>query len=187
MQVVNATTPAQYFHLLRRQAMQDKKKPLIVMSPKSLLRHPMAVSNTQELASGGFMPLLSDEHVTDHAAIDRVVFCSGKVYYDLLKHQQEKGFRNVALVRVEQLYPFPDHDVNETLKRYPNAKSVVWCQEEPKNMGAWSFVAPRIFSELQPGQHLHFAGRAASASPATGSAKVHAVEQERLVIQAIEA
>ena len=187
MQVVNATTPAQYFHLLRRQAMQDKKKPLIVMSPKSLLRHPMAVSNTQELASGGFMPLLSDEHVTDNAAIDRVVFCSGKVYYDLLKHQQEKGFRNVALVRVEQLYPFPDHDVNETLKRYPNAKSVVWCQEEPKNMGAWSFVAPRIFSELQPGQHLHFAGRAASASPATGSAKVHAVEQERLVIQAIEA
>ncbi len=186
MQVVNATTPAQYFHLLRRQALQDKKKPLIVMSPKSLLRHPMAVSSTQELASGSFLPLLADENVRDVAAIDRVVFCSGKVYYDLLKHQNEKGISNVAIVRVEQLYPFPDHDVNETLKSYPNAKSIVWCQEEPKNMGAWSFVAPRIFSELQVGQHLHYAGRAASASPATGSAKVHAVEQERLVIQALE-
>lgn len=181
MQVVNVTTPAQYFHLLRRQALQDKKKPLIVMSPKSLLRHPMAVSSTQDLASGQFRPLIGDESATDPSVIERVVFCSGKVYYDLLKHQQEHEVRNVAVVRIEQIYPFPDQDVIDTLKYFNHAKSVIWCQEEPKNMGAWSFVAPRIFSELQPGQHLHFVGRAASASPATGSAKVHAVEQERLV------
>lgn len=185
MQVVNVTTPAQYFHLLRRQALTDRKKPLVVMSPKSLLRHPMAVSNTEELSTGGFRPLLAETGLDAANSVRRIVFCSGKVYYDLLKTRQESGITDVALARVEQLYPFPDADVKAELIRFPNAKEVVWCQEEPKNMGAWSFVAPRIFSELQPSQHLHYTGRTASASPATGSAKVHAVEQDRLVKQAL--
>ncbi len=184
MVVVNVTTPAQYFHLLRRQVLQDRKKPLIVMSPKSLLRHPMAVSRTSDLANGGFSPFLADTEA-DASKVTRVVFCSGKVYYDLLKHKQEHHVEHVALARVEQLYPFPDADLKAELRKYPNATDVVWCQEEPKNMGAWHYIASRVFNELTDTQKLRYVGRAAAASPATGSGKVHAVEQDRLVAQAL--
>ena len=185
MRVVNATTPAQYFHLLRRQALSETKKPLVVMSPKSLLRHPLAVSNSEELTTGGFRPMLGESELTQAETVRKVVFCSGKVYFDLLKGRHDAGITDVAIARVEQLYPFPDADVAAELARFSGATEVVWCQEEPKNMGAWSFVAPRIYAELRDGQKLTFVGRTASASPATGSAKVHAVEQDRLVSQAL--
>lgn len=186
MRVVNVTTPAQYFHLLRRQVFSPVKKPLAVMSPKSLLRHPLAVSNVEELATGHFSEFLDDETGIERDKMARVIMCSGKVYYDLLKYREEQSITDTAIVRVEQLYPFPDADINSALASYSNAKDIVWCQEEPKNMGAWSFIFPRISKELADGQKLRFAGRSASASPATGSSKLHQVEQDGLVEHAFK-
>lgn len=185
LQVVNCTTPAQYFHLLRRQAKQNKKKPLIVMSPKSLLRHPNALSKSDELTSGTFQLVLPDQNVSDVDSVKRVVFCSGKVYYDLLKYQQDKNIENVAIVRLEQFYPFPNTDVRDILDEYEHVTDIVWCQEEPKNMGGWQFVWPRLMQETNDDQAISFVGRVASASPATGSAKLHAAEQERLIQRAM--
>ncbi|TNE71614.1 multifunctional oxoglutarate decarboxylase/oxoglutarate dehydrogenase thiamine pyrophosphate-binding subunit/dihydrolipoyllysine-residue succinyltransferase subunit [bacterium] len=183
MRVVNVSTPAQYFHLLRRQVVSDVKKPLVVMSPKSLLRHPSAVSSVEELANGAFHELLDDE-TPSKSDIKRVILSAGKVYYDLAKYREDHSTTDTALVRLEQFYPFPDADMKAILASYPNAKDVVWCQEEPKNMGAWTFAAPRIMNDLADGQKLRYAGRAASASPATGSAKLHQIEQDNLVSQA---
>lgn len=185
MQVVNCTTPAQYFHVLRRQALQARKKPLIVISPKSLLRHPLAVSNTEELASGYFEPVIADHNITEVSNVRRVVFCSGKVYYDLLKYQQEEHIADVALVRLEQYYPFPDADVQAILEEYAHVTDIVWCQEEPKNMGAWQFVWSRLMEQTNENQSVRYVGRVAAASPATGSAKLHAAEQERLIHKAL--
>lgn len=184
MRVVSATTPAQYFHLLRRQVLSDVKKPLVVMSPKSLLRHPLAVSSVEELATGKFNEFLDDESGISKADVSRVIACTGKVYYDLVKYREDHNITDTAIVRVEQMYPFPDADVHKALSEYSNAKDIVWCQEEPKNMGAWSFIAPKMVNELSAGQKLRFAGRAASASPATGSAKLHQIEQDGLIEQA---
>lgn len=184
MQVVNATTPAQYFHLLRRQALQEDKKPLVVMSPKSLLRHPQAVSNAEELANGSFRELLVDDSPEDPKDIDRIIFCSGKVYYDLLKYKTQNEIKNVAINRLEQFYPFPDHSIKEYLKEYSHVKDVIWCQEEPKNMGGWYFVSTRFKYAEQKNQKTKYVGRPAAASPATGSAKLHNAEQERLVEEA---
>ena len=186
MQVFNLTTPAQYYHMLRKQCLQEHKKPGILMSPKSLLRHPRAVSNVDELADGYFRPFLEDERVQDTSAVERVVLCSGKVYYDLLQQAEELDINNVALVRVEQLYPFPDHDIQQYLKSFKAAKDIVWCQEEPKNMGAWFFVSDRIQQILAKGQKIRYAGRQASASPAAGQKKIHDAEQLQLVMQALE-
>ena len=186
MQVMNLTTPAQYFHALRKQALHENKRPLIIMSPKSLLRHPMAVSNTDDLANGKFQPMIPDDAVEDKKNIERVIFSSGKVYYDLLKYRNDNGIDNVALVRVEQLYPFPDNDISNVLKEYKHVEDIVWCQEEPKNMGAWNFIYMRLDNLLQKGQKIRYAGRQASASPATGQKKIHEAEQEKLVKQAIE-
>jgi 2-oxoglutarate decarboxylase len=186
MQVVNCTTPAQYFHLLRRQALQEQKKPLIVMSPKSLLRHPMAQSKTEELANGTFQPLIRDEQAdTATSKTKRIVLCSGKVYYDLLKYQQDNHVDDVAIVRLEQFYPFPDKDVRTLLEDYKHVTDIVWCQEEPRNMGGWTFVWPRLLSDKLDHQQVSFIGRVAAASPATGSAKLHTAEQERLVERAM--
>ena len=182
MQVMNLTTPAQYYHMLRKQALAELKKPVILMSPKSLLRHPQATSNTEELANGKFMPFISDPEVK---SAKRLVICSGKVYYDLLKHRDDVKAGDVAIARMEQLYPFPDEDLQEYLKSLKDVKEVVWCQEEPKNMGAWLFVAPRIMEVLAKGQSLKYAGRQASASPATGQKKIHDAEQEKLVTDAV--
>jgi len=185
MQVANLTTPAQYFHILRKQAMQDDKKPLIIMSPKSLLRHPLATSRTEDLVKGQYHPFIPDQEAEDKNNIDRLVICSGKVYYDLYKQRQDEEIDNVAIARLEQFYPFPDMDVRNNLEEYSHVDDIVWCQEEPKNMGAWTFVAPRIMQELQDGQNLRYVGRQASASPAAGQKKVHKAEQDKLVNQAL--
>lgn len=185
MQVVNCTTPSQYFHLLRRQALQDKKKPLVVATPKSLLRHPMAMSNAEELAEGSFRPVVDDNTVNNVESVKRVVFCSGKVYYDLLKFKQDEEIDDVAIVRLEQFYPFPNADIREVMDQYDHVTDIVWCQEEPKNMGGWSFVWPRLMEQSNGEQAISYAGRVAAASPATGSAKIHAAEQERLVTRAM--
>lgn len=186
MQVMNLTTPAQYYHMLRRQALQDTKRPAILMTPKSLLRHPMATSSRDDLAEGKFQPFIVDKDYTNPDNIERLVICSGKVYYDLLKYRQENDVENVAIARLEQFYPFADDEIEEQLKDFKKVKDIVWCQEEPKNMGAWFFVAPRFMELLQKGQKLSYIGRQASASPAAGQKKVHEAEQNRLVKKAME-
>lgn len=190
MQVVNCTTPANYFHALRRQIRRNFRKPLIVFSPKSLLRHKMAVSTLAEFGPGARFHRVIAETGTlvEDARIRRVVFCCGKVYYDLVKARQERGLDDVAIVRVEQLYPWPRLRVAETIARYPAAQ-VIWCQEEPANMGAWTFVLPRlinILDELKREPVLPtYVGRRAAASPATGLLRTHDAEQRFLVEQAL--
>lgn len=186
MQVANLTTPAQYFHILRKQTLQEDKKPLIIMSPKSLLRHPLAVCNVEELATGKFMPFIEDRDVEKPKSIDRVVICSGKVYYDLYKERQENGLENIAIARLEQFYPFPDKDIKSYLSSMKHVKEIVWCQEEPKNMGGWNFAAPRIMELLAKGQKLTYAGRMPSASPAAGQKKIHEAEQKKLIEKALK-
>jgi len=185
IQVANLTSPTQYFHLLRKQTLQEGKKPLIIMSPKSLLRHPKAVCSVESLANGAFYPFINDSEVSNSKDIDRIVICSGKVYYDLLKEREEKEKPSVAITRLEMLYPFPDKDISQFLEEYSNVKEIVWCQEEPKNMGGWNYVMPRFHDLLQEGQKLIYAGRQASASPAAGQKKVHEAEQEKLVKDAL--
>ena len=185
MQVVNLTTPAQYFHILRKQAKQEKKKPLIIMSPKSLLRHPLATSSTDDLSEGRYQTTIDEQEIENKENIKRVIFCSGKVYYDLYKQREDNEQDDVALVRVEQYYPFPDKDIRELLDQYSHVDDIVWCQEEPRNMGAWTFISPRISNELKENQKLRYIGRQASASPAAGQMKIHKAEQERLVNNAL--
>ncbi|MEX2602465.1 MAG: multifunctional oxoglutarate decarboxylase/oxoglutarate dehydrogenase thiamine pyrophosphate-binding subunit/dihydrolipoyllysine-residue succinyltransferase subunit [Balneolaceae bacterium] len=185
MQVMNLTTPTQYFHALRKQALQEKKKPLVIMSPKSLLRHPLAVSSVEELATGSFMPFIPDSEIEGKNSGNRMILCSGKIYYDLIAKREDTENKNIAIHRVEQLYPFPDRDIETILKKEKKVKEIVWCQEEPKNMGSWSYIAPRIQQILQPGQTLSYAGRQASASPAAGQMKIHQAEQERLMNEAL--
>lgn len=185
MQVVNLTTPAQYFHILRKQAKQEHKKPLIIMSPKSLLRHPLATSNTDDLANGKYQPFIPDDEVTDMKKVDRLILCSGKVYFDLYKEREDKEIENIAIHRLEQFYPFPNMEVESILKEYKNVEDIVWCQEEPKNMGGWTFVAPRIMGQLQKKQSLRYVGRQASASPAAGQMKIHQAEQQKLLEEAL--
>lgn len=184
IQVANLTTPTQYFHILRKQTLQEKKKPLIIMSPKSLLRHPMAVCNVKQLGDGSFHPFIPDQEVDDKKSIDRLIICSGKVYYDLYKEREDNEKDNVAIARLEQYYPFPDEDVEKLLKEFKHVKEVIWCQEEPRNMGAWTFVFPRLQSLLQKGQSITYAGRQAAASTAAGQKKIHDAEQAKLVNKA---
>jgi 2-oxoglutarate dehydrogenase E1 component len=191
MQAANCTTPAQYFHLLRRQMYggpdrRGVRKPLVIFTPKSLLRHPRAVSAVQDLTAGGFQEVLADE-TADRGAVSRVVFCSGKVYYDLLAGREERKAAHVALVRVEQLYPFDGPRVAEILAQYAPAAEVVWAQEEPRNMGPWRFLEEGIQPLLDSsGRRLRYVGRPESASPATGSGKRHQQEQSAIVVGALE-
>lgn len=185
LQVCYPTTPAQYFHLLRRQVKQDRVRPLIVMTPKSLLRLPAATSTMDELQSGGFRPVIDDAGVTDRAAVKRIVFCSGKVFYDLDAARNAEAVVRTAVVRVEQFYPFPKQAASDIIASYPNAAEVVWAQEEPQNMGGWTFVEPRIREILPANVTLKYVGRTASASPATGSYAIHNLEQEKLVSDAL--
>ena len=184
IQVVNATTPAQYFHLLRRQVRRNFRKPLIVMTPKSLLRLKQAVSPVSEFTSGHFHDVIDD--TIDAATVRRVLVCSGKVYYDLVKQREASGQgRNVAIVRLEQFYPWPADALKTAFSRYRNAREWVWVQEESQNMGGWTFTSPRL-QELM-GFPFQYVGRDASASPATGLHHVHDREQEELVEAAIGA
>jgi 2-oxoglutarate decarboxylase len=188
MTVANCSTPANYFHLLRRQALSDVHRPLVVFTPKSLLRAKAAVSGVEDFTEENFRPVLPDTGVggepLEDAAVRRVLLCSGKVAYDLMAHRESEGIADVAIVRVEQLYPLPAEQIREQLERYPNATDVVWVQEEPMNMGAWQFMAVNLPEDLPPGRTFRRVSRKASASPAVGSAKVHEVEQRELVAQA---
>ncbi len=184
MQIVNATTPAQYFHLLRRQMRQPMARPFILFSPKSLLRLPAASSPLETLTAGGFRVCLDDPEVADRGAVERVLFCSGKVYYDLRGEREKRADARTAIVRLEQLYPFPQERLKTILAGYPRVRDAVWVQEEPKNMGAWSFVKERSTDFLAAGQSLRYVGRAASPSPATGNAAVHKRELEQFLAEA---
>jgi multifunctional 2-oxoglutarate metabolism enzyme len=179
------TTPAQYFHLLRRQVQPGMERPLITMTPKSLLRLPAATSSLEELTGGGFQPVIDDSEIQDASSVKRVVFCSGKIYYDLKEARKESGEKRVAIVRLEQFYPFPLMRVQEVVAEYSSANQIVWAQEEPKNMGGWSFVEPRLEHLLSQCERPIYVGRAASASPATGSYAIHQLEQAKLVHEAL--
>jgi 2-oxoglutarate dehydrogenase E1 component len=184
IQVVYPTTPAQYFHALRRQMKNDPRKPLIVMTPKSLLRHPNAISTIDELKSGRFAPVLADGTPASAADVKRVVITSGKVYYDL-KAARNKAGVNVPVIRVEQFYPFPQPMLAEALKPFTGATEIVWVQEEPRNMGAWPFLRERLEGLLSPSQRLHYAGRPLAAAPATGSHHRHEEQQQALLRMAL--
>ncbi len=190
MTVANITTPANYFHALRRQVKRNFRKPLVIMTPKSLLRAKLAISPMSEMAGDSrFRTVIGETDEIAPGDVQRVVICSGKVYYDLLAERRERGVRDVAILRLEQIYPFPEKTLAFTLKAYPKAQTVVWCQEEPENNGAWTFVDRRIERVLSALKHKakrpQYVGRAASASPATGLAKTHAAEQAALVAQAL--
>lgn len=185
MQVCNLTTPAQYFHALRRQIHRGYRKPLVIMTPKSLLTHELAVSRTEDFTKSRFYEILADTEAAPKK-VERVIFCSGKVYYDLLKYRQENNLTDkAAILRIEQLYPLYDEKIKRLTEPYTKAKKFVWCQEEPENMGAWSFILPRLLN-LFPG-YIHYAGRPPSASPAAGTMQVHQAQQAALVKQAFEA
>ncbi|HMS42290.1 MAG TPA: hypothetical protein PKE69_18800, partial [Pyrinomonadaceae bacterium] len=184
LQVCYPTTPAQYFHLLRRQVKQDIVRPLIVMTPKSLLRLPAASSTVDELTNGGFNAVLDDKRIKDKSKVKRIIVCSGKVFYDLDAGRQDSDDDRVAIVRLEQFYPFPKARLQEIFASYPNAKQVFWTQEEPQNMGGWFFVENRL-REIVGEKSLRYVGRTASASPATGSYAVHNLEQEKIVGDAL--
>jgi 2-oxoglutarate dehydrogenase E1 component len=184
IRLANCTTPGQYFHLLRRQA-RSERKPLVVFTPKSLLRHPKAVSSFEDLVTGGFREVINDSGI-DPARVTRVVFSSGKVYYDLLAAREKTNAMHIALVRVEQMYPFPEQQINDVLMRYPLTAEIAWVQEEPLNMGAWRFMSDWFAPLLGPTRRkLQYIGRAESASPATGSKKRHDQEQAEIVTTAL--
>nr|WP_255699262.1 2-oxoglutarate dehydrogenase E1 component [Luteimonas sp. Y-2-2-4F] len=184
MQVCVPTTPAQAFHMIRRQLCMKTRKPLVVMTPKSLLRHKLAVSSLEDLARGEFLHLIPDG-AADPKKVERVVACSGKVYYDLLEEAQKRSLENVALLRIEQLYPFPRELLAAELARYAGATDLVWCQEEPQNQGAWYQIKHHLDACLADGQKLHYAGRARSPSPAVGHFNDHVEEQKQLVADAL--
>ncbi len=181
MQVVQPTTASQIFHLLRRQMVRNIRKPLIILTPKSLLRAKDAASPLSEFTKGGFQTVIPEHKELKAEKVKRVVACSGKVYYDLVKKREEKGTDDVALLRVEQLYPFPHKAFAAELKKYPNVTELVWCQDEPQNQGAWFFVQHYIFENMTDGQKLGYSGRAASASPAVGYSHLHQEQQKALV------
>ncbi len=181
MQVCNFTTPAQQFHALRRQMKRDFRKPLVVMSPKSLLRHPKVTSSKKDLTDGSFMEVIGDEKFQ---SAKRVVMCSGKLYYDLLEAQEKSDHKDVALVRIEQLYPFPEEKLSKVLSNFKNSTEFVWAQEEPQNMGAYWFIAPKLKKALQTAGKepvLYYAGRTERSSPATGAPSIHQEEQNDII------
>jgi multifunctional 2-oxoglutarate metabolism enzyme len=182
IQVCQCSTPAQYFHLLRRQIKQREPKPLIVLTPKSLLRLPAASSPISELRTGHFFPVIDDAEEAETGNVTRVIFCSGKIYYELAKARKNSSIR---IVRVEQFYPFPLDALQRCIARYSQARDWVWLQEEPQNMGAWNFIEPRLSDLLPAGQNLRYAGRAASASTATGFSTIHQMEQQQIIADAL--
>ena len=186
IQVANLTTPAQLFHILRRQLVREFRKPLIIMTPKSLLRHPQCISTWAEFTENSFREVIDDQNVEDKTKVQRVVFCSGKIYYDLLKgREQLENPDHFAIVRIEQLYPFPEKQVDEILKSYTNAKEVLWTQEEPSNMGAWTFIRHRIKKLSTRSRRFRYAGRASAGTTAEGSVKSHEKEQARIISDAL--
>jgi 2-oxoglutarate dehydrogenase E1 component len=181
MTVAYPTTPAQHFHLLRAQALAEVKRPLVVVTPKSMLRLKAAASGPADFTSGHWQPVLIDPEAPAPSGVTRVVLCSGKVYYDLAAARRKAEDTSVALIRVEQLYPLPGAQIREVLAAYPSATDVVWAQEEPANQGAWSHIALSLPEQLPPDVRLRRVSRRSAASPAAGSSKVHEAEQTALV------
>lgn len=187
IQVCVPTTPAQVYHMLRRQAIRPLRKPLIALTPKSLLRHKLATSTLEDLSAGTFHNVIGEIDTLDADKVDRLIMCSGKVYYDLLEKRRDEGLDNIAIVRIEQLYPFPEDDLGAEFAKYKNLKHIIWCQEEPMNQGAWycsQHHMRRVAQAHQPSVELQYAGRIASASPACGYASMHAEQQEQLLQEA---
>jgi len=185
IQVCVPSTPAQMFHMLRRQMLRKYRKPLIVMTPKSLLRHKLAVNTLDDICEGSFLSVIDEVDDIDVKKVKRVIMCSGKVYYDLLIQRREEKLNDVAIVRIEELYPFPVESLNVALDKYINAEELIWCQEEPKNQGAWDYFEPRFAAKLDHPCMVEYIGREPSAAPAVGSAKVHAQQQKKLVKEAL--
>jgi multifunctional 2-oxoglutarate metabolism enzyme len=184
MRITSPTTASQLFHLLRRQALLKDRKPLIVLTPKSLLRAEVAKSPLEDFTEGGFRFIFDDPETPSEAK--RILLCTGKVAFDLMRHRREHNITDTAIVRVEQLYPFPYDDLWDVFKRYHHARDIRWVQEEPRNMGAWNFVFGKLRDVLQAPYHLSFVGRVPSGSPASGSGTLHDIEQKRLVAEAFE-
>ena len=185
MQVCVPTTPAQVFHMLRRQMVRPMRKPLIVMSPKSLLRHRLATSALEEFTNGSFQPVIGEVDDLDPEGIEIVVVCSGKVYYDLIEARRARGLTNVAVIRLEQIYPFPGELFDQAIDEYTNVKRIIWCQEEPQNQGAWRQIRHRFRTQISKGKKLFYVGRASSAAPSVGFYPVHVKQQETLVDEAL--
>ena len=179
------TTPAQVFHMIRRQQLRPVRRPLIVMTPKSLLRHPLAVSEMEDLANTGFQNAIAEIDELDPKKVKRVVMCAGKVYYDLLQERRKREQDDVAIIRIEQLYPFPAEEVAEIMKDYQHVKDFVWCQEEPQNQGAWYNSQHHFWAAIPSGAQLTYAGRDASAAPAVGYLSEHNKQQQKLVDEAL--
>ncbi|NKF50612.1 2-oxoglutarate dehydrogenase E1 component [Shewanella sp. WXL01] len=186
MQVCVPSTPAQVYHMLRRQVVRPMRRPLVVMSPKSLLRHPLAVSSMEELADGQFHNVIGETDDLDPKQVDRVVFCSGKVYFELLEKRRKQEINNIAIVRIEQLYPFPEAEMKQVLEQYQHVKDFVWCQEEPQNQGAWYCSQHHFWANIPAGAQLTYAGREASAAPACGYPGLHLRQQESLLNSALK-
>ncbi len=185
MQVCVPSTPAQVFHMIRRQVIRPYRNPLIVMTPKSLLRHPLAVSSLEDMANGKFHLVIPEMDNIKAKQVKRIVLCSGKVYYDLLAKRREEKLKDVAIIRIEQLYPFPEERLRQELEKYPQVKQVIWCQEEPMNQGAWYCTQHHMRVSLLAGQALIYAGREYSASPAAGYMSLHQQQQQQLVADAL--
>ncbi len=185
LRIANPTTPAQYFHLLRRQAKVVKQRPLIVMTPKSLLRLPQATSTLDDLAVGQFQPVLTESGL-DESKVTRLILCTGKIYYDLVGHADRAGAEQIAIARVELLYPFPQSELLALFARYPNLREVAWVQEEPRNMGARAFMGPRLQQIMAPELRYGYVGRPERASPGEGYPAAHAAEQSRIVRTALD-
>jgi 2-oxoglutarate dehydrogenase E1 component len=181
MQVCVPTTPAQIFHLLRRQMVRPYRKPLIVMSPKSLLRHKDAVSTLEDLADGQFQCVIGEIDKLVNKNVRRVIVCCGKVYYELMAYRREQKITDVAILRLEQLYPFPHADFKAALAKFPNATEVVWCQEEPQNQGAWYRLRAYLRADVLSTQVVAYAGRPVAATTAVGYMSKHLARQKRLI------
>jgi 2-oxoglutarate dehydrogenase E1 component len=181
IQVVNCTTPANFFHVLRRQLHRDFRVPLIVLTPKSLLRHPLCVSVMEEFTNGKFQELIDDANANSEQ-VNRVLFCSGKIYYDLLQKQQQEERNDIALVRIEQLYPTPFAQMQKIKDKYRMAREFIWVQEEPENMGAWPYLCRKFRNNEM---NLGVIARKETSSTATGFAKQHAAEQQEIVERAL--
>jgi 2-oxoglutarate dehydrogenase E1 component len=186
IQICVPSTPAQMFHLLRRQMLRPYRKPLIIMSPKSMLRHKESVSTLEELANGRFEPVNGEiDSNIDPKQVKRVVYCAGKVFYDVLAARRERGIRDIAIVRITQLYPFPHDDFQKQIELYDKAREIVWCQEEPGNQGAWHRIQHYLLRHMRPDQKLSYALRPSAASPAVGYLAKHAQQQKELVDAAL--
>jgi len=185
IQVCIPSTPAQLFHMIRRQVIRPYRKPLVVMMPKSLLRHKLSVSSLEEIYKGEFHNVIDEYDDLEKNKIKRIIFCSGKVYYDLLEKRRELGITEIAIIRIEQLYPFPHQELNKVLRHYKQVQDFVWCQEEPQNQGAWYSSQHHFHASLDEHQTLRYVGRPHAAAPAVGLFKLHVMQQTQLVDEAL--